>query len=199
MSASAVGGKHRLAVGKAGARGIARHALDQRAEAGPVAIGAVLAPARDAHDDQAAGCARCSSAGPSPIFSSVPGRKFSISTSALGDQVEQQLAAARLAQGQRHALLVAGVELPVDADAVGLPGAQRVALSGSSILMTSAPKSASCEATALPATSRDRSTTRMPSSGQAASGSNDFSGTLIGRPILFAAAPYIRRSPGANP
>src|SRR5213078_2077191 len=51
---------------------------------------------------------------------------------------------------------------------------------GSSIFKTSAPKSASCEDTALPATSRDRSTTRTPSSGQAASGSNDFSGRLIG-------------------
>src|SRR5690242_18044204 len=45
--------------------------------------------------------------------------------------------------------------------------------------MTSAPKSASCAETALPATSRDRSTTRMPSGGPDA-GSNDFSCRLIG-------------------
>src|SRR5215208_5768191 len=44
--------------------------------------------------------------------------------------------------------------------------------------MISAPKSASCEDTALPATSRDRSTTRIPSSGQAP-GSKDFSCRLI--------------------
>src|SRR5690349_9228792 len=43
-------------------------------------------------------------------------------------------------------------------------------LRGSSILITSAPKSASCRLTMLPATSRDRSSTRMPSSGQVASG-----------------------------
>src|SRR5439155_27096490 len=44
----------------------------------------------------------------------------------------------------------------------------------------SAPKSASCEETALPATSCDRSTTRTPSSGQTAAGSNDLCGGLIG-------------------
>src|SRR5437870_650575 len=51
---------------------------------------------------------------------------------------------------------------------------------GSSIFKISAPKSASCEETALPATSRDRSITRTPSSGQAAAGSNDRCGGLIG-------------------
>ena len=43
----------RLAVGKAGARGIARHALDQGAKAGTVAVGPVLPPPRDPDDDQA--------------------------------------------------------------------------------------------------------------------------------------------------
>src|SRR6185503_15222999 len=38
---------------------------------------------------------------------------------------------------------------------------------------------ASCEETVLPATSRDRSTTRMPSSGHSAAESNDFAGRLI--------------------
>ena len=45
-------------------------------------------------------------------------------------QIEQQFAPFCLAQRQRDALLVAGVELPMDADAVGLPGAQRIALLG---------------------------------------------------------------------
>ena len=76
----------RLAVGKTGARGIARHALDQGAEAGPVAVGPVLAPAGNPQDDRGAGCARCSTSGPSPIASSVPGRKFSISTCARRDR-----------------------------------------------------------------------------------------------------------------
>jgi hypothetical protein len=62
---------------------------------------------------------RChSSAGASPIFSSVPGGR---------DEVEQQFAPARRPQAERDALLVARVKLPVDADAVRLPGAQRVA------------------------------------------------------------------------
>src|ERR1044071_7523227 len=43
-------------------------------------------------------------------------------------------------------------------------------LRGSSILITSAPKSASCRLSMLPATSRDRSSTRMPESGTFASG-----------------------------
>src|SRR5205823_2283268 len=38
------------------------------------------------------------------------------------------IAATAIAQAQRDALLVAGVELPMDADALALPGAQRVAL-----------------------------------------------------------------------
>jgi hypothetical protein len=41
-----------LAIGKAGARGIARHALDQRPKAGAVAIRSVLPPAGDPDDDQ---------------------------------------------------------------------------------------------------------------------------------------------------
>ena len=44
-----------------------------------------------------------------------------------GDQIGQQFAAARIPEVQRHALLVARIDLPVDADPVGLPGAQRVA------------------------------------------------------------------------
>src|SRR5579863_6421553 len=47
--------------------------------------------------------------------------------------------------------------------------------------MISAPKSASCRLTILPETRRDRSTTQTPSSGQAASGSKDLRGRLIGR------------------
>jgi len=65
-------------------------------------------------------------------------------------------------------------------------------LPGSSILITSAPKSASCEETALPATSRDMSTTRMPSSGQAASGSKDLCGMFIATPGGKAAQPPYR-------
>src|SRR5215472_413268 len=46
-----------------------------------------------------------------------------------------------------------------------------VSPSGGSILITSAPKSASCRVRMLPATRRDRSTTRTPFSGPDAPGS----------------------------
>src|SRR6516164_4307814 len=54
---------------------------------------------------------------------------------------------------------------------------------GSSILITSAPKSASWRLTMLPDTSRDMSMTRTPSSGQHAAGSKDFAAMLIGAPL----------------
>jgi hypothetical protein len=47
-----------------------------------------------------------------------------------GREPLEQVPALRLAQGERHALLVAGVDLPVSADPVDLPVAQRVALAG---------------------------------------------------------------------
>src|SRR6516162_544416 len=53
-------------------------------------------------------------------------------------------------------------------------------LLGSSILITSAPKSASWRLTMFPDTSRDMSMTRTPSSGHAAPGSKDFSAMVIG-------------------
>jgi len=43
-------------------------------------------------------------------------------------KVAQWLAAARRSEAQCDALLVARVDLPMDADPIGLPGAQRVAL-----------------------------------------------------------------------
>ena len=116
----------RLAVGEAGARGIARHALDQRAEAGPVAVGPVLAPARDAHDDEPR-VARVQHVRAEPHLLQRAGAEILDQHLARCGEVEQQLAAARLAQAQRDALLVARVDLPVDADPAGLPGAQRVA------------------------------------------------------------------------
>src|SRR6516165_7919006 len=51
---------------------------------------------------------------------------------------------------------------------------------GSSILITSAPKSASCKLTMLPETSRDISITRTPSSGHAALGSKEVRDRGIG-------------------
>src|SRR5215471_11665395 len=117
------------AVGKAGARGVARHALDQGAEAGPVTVRAVLPPTRHTQDDQ-------------PRIA--PVQKFRAETHRFEragaeildqhlcgvDEVEKQFAPAWFPQAERHALLVTAVDLPMDADAVGLPGAQRVAALG---------------------------------------------------------------------
>src|SRR5215472_16534951 len=118
-----------LAVGKAGARGIAGHALDQGAEAGPVTVRAVLPPTGHTQDDQ-------------PRVA--PVQKFRAETHRFeragaeildlhpcgGGEVEEQFAPPWFPQAQRHALLVAAIDLPMDADAVGLPGAQRVAARG---------------------------------------------------------------------
>ncbi len=117
----------RLAVGKAGARGIARHALDQRAEAGPVAIGAVLPPARDAHDDEG-GIATVQDLGAKPHRLERARAEILDQHLRAGEQIAQQRAPARLFEVERHALLVARIDLPVDADAARLPGSQRIAL-----------------------------------------------------------------------
>ena len=119
--------QYRLAVGKAGARGIARHALDQRAEAGPVAIGPALPPARDAHDHETR-IAGVQHVRAEPHFFERAGTEILDQHLARRGEIEQQIAAARLAQAQRDALLVARIELPVDADPAALPGAQRIAL-----------------------------------------------------------------------
>ena len=118
--------QYRLAVGEAGARGIARHALDQRAEAGPVAIRPALPPARDAHDHKPR-IARVQHVRAEPHFFERAGPEILDQHLARRGEIEQQLAPLRLAQAQRDALLVARVEFPVDADPAALPGAQRIA------------------------------------------------------------------------
>src|SRR5271169_1804195 len=75
---------------------------------------------------------------------------------------------------------------------------------GSSILITSAPKSASWRLTMLPETRRDMSTTRTPSSGHAAPGSKNFSAMLIDTDPASAqmhsddSMPLSPRHPGAG-
>src|SRR5476649_121724 len=64
-----------------------------------------------------------------------------------------------------------------------------VSPSGGSILITSAPKSASCKVSTLHATSRDRSTTRTPFRGPRASGVKVF---LTGFIIVFRTASLLR-------
>ena len=66
--------------------------------------------------------------GPEPHFFERAGTEILDHHFAARRQIEQQIAAAAIAQAQRDALLIAGIELPMNADALGLPGAQRVAL-----------------------------------------------------------------------
>jgi hypothetical protein len=116
----------RLAVGKASARGISGHAFYERAKAGAVAIGSVLAPAGNPQDDQ------------TRVMvvqhlrreaHRLEGPWTEILDQHLGSdqEVEKQLASACLAQAHRQALLIARIDLPMHADPVRLPGAQRVA------------------------------------------------------------------------
>ena len=74
----------------------------------------------------------CSTSGDSPQRSSVPGRKFSISTSAVGDQALHHLGPGGVAEVERDRALVAGEHRPPQRHAVlaGAVGADRVALGG---------------------------------------------------------------------
>src|SRR4029077_12531442 len=61
---------------------------------------------------------------------------------------------------------------------------RKVSPSGGSILITSAPKSASCRVRTLPATRRDRSTTRTPFRGPLASGVSGFFAGFLANVLL---------------
>jgi len=119
--------QHRLAVGEAVAVGEAGHRLDQGAEAGAVAVRAGLAEAGDAHhDERGVGLEqhlrreahRLQGAGAVILDQHLRA----------AHQPEQQLASARLAQVERHAPLVAGVDLPRHGHPLRAPVAQRIAL-----------------------------------------------------------------------
>ena len=116
----------RLAVRKSGARRVAGHALDQSAEAGPVAVGTVLTPAGNPQNDETR-VVPVQNLRPEPHRLERPRTEILDQHLGGGQEFEEQLAPARLAQAHRQALLVARIDLPVHADAVGLPRAQRVA------------------------------------------------------------------------
>ena len=119
--------QHRLAIAEAVHRGKAAIALDQGAEARLVAIAAVLAPARDAHDDQLG-----------IDLVQLGRRQLHVLEHAGPEAFDQDLrrlrelahdgAAGVGAQVEGHALLVAAIDLPRRLDALDAPRAQRVAL-----------------------------------------------------------------------
>ena len=167
MSASASGGSSRRPVGEAIEMGIARHRLDQRAEAGTVALRARPVPSRKCAGSRVSGLMACSASGPKPHFSSVPGTKFSTSTWALGDQRAGRRRGLVLADVERDRALVARIDLPEGLDAVGAPVPQVVALLRMLDLDDVGAVIGEQQRAMLPATSRDRSSTRTPSSGPA--------------------------------
>jgi hypothetical protein len=92
----------------------------------PVAVRPVLAPPGNPHDNQA-GVAPVQDFRAETHRFERPGAEILDQHLRSRDQVEEQLAPVCFAQAQRHALLVSRIDLPMHADAVGLPGAQRVA------------------------------------------------------------------------
>ena len=130
------------------------------------------------------GLSACRTSGASPISSNRPGMKFSTSTSA-------SLASRRTSacpSGSRrltdtlflfrqYVFQCVSTELSPQARS-GSP------LGSGSILTTSAPKSPSWRVSMFPATSRDMSSTRRPSSGPRSSGSNCLAWIAIPRRLL---------------
>ena len=126
-SARYIGGSTGSRSAEAVHRGEAAIAFDQGAEARLVAVAAVLAPARDAHDHQL-GIERVQlgrAQGPCP-----PARPAGNSTRICRRlrELAHDGAAGVGAQVERHALLVAAIDLPRRLDALDAPRAQRVAL-----------------------------------------------------------------------
>ena len=118
--------QHRRAVREAVLRSEARHRLDQRAEAGTVAIRSVLTEAGDAHDDQLR-IARVQHVRPEPHLLQRAGAVVLDQHLRRRQQVEQYVASCLRPQVQRQALLVPRIDFPVQALALPAPGAQRIA------------------------------------------------------------------------
>src|SRR5262245_20044616 len=111
----------------------------------------------------------CSAAGASCMSSSTPGLKLSTRICAL---LASSRTMARPASERRSRATLFLLRL-LTFHAVSMPLTRHersVSPSGGSILITSAPKSASCKVRTLPATKRDKSITRTPLRGPRASG-----------------------------
>ena len=118
--------QHRLAVGKAGARGKPAHRLDQRAEARQRGVGPGLAEARHPHDDQP-GVGLVQHIGAEPHL--LQGARPVVFDEDVGggDQPQQRVLRRVLPQVEHHRALVARVGLPVQRFAAVAPVAQRIA------------------------------------------------------------------------
>jgi hypothetical protein len=121
--------QHRLAVGKTVERGESRNAFDQGAEARTAPVRAGLAPTRDAHDHKLR-VPREHQLGREAHLLQRVGAEALHQDGGRFDELQQQRDRLGLAQLEREALLVAGVELPVQLHAFRAPRAQRVARLG---------------------------------------------------------------------
>lgn len=119
--------QHGFAVLEAVERGEAGHALGERAEARLMPVGTGLSPSGDAHDDELR-IARVQHLGRKPHLLQRPGPEVLDENLRGFREPQEQLPRFGLSQVEAHALLVAGVDLPVGRDAVDQPVAQRVAL-----------------------------------------------------------------------
>ena len=179
---------HRRPVGIAGDVAQPAHGLADGAEAGPVAVRPGLAETGEPHHDQP-GIERWRAASqPSPHFSIAPGRKFSTTMSAPRGELAHDLLRFRLLEIERHRLLVARLRVPPERGALRAACATCAAgrrCRGGSILITSAPNSASMRAQNGPAINLPSSMTLTPSRGWRLAAL--MAGQCIGSPILISA------------
>jgi hypothetical protein len=161
------GGQRRRPVGLAGQVGEAAHRLHQRAERGAIAVGAVLAEAGDAHDDQAgvdlvqplgSEAPALEGAGPEVLHQDV----------GVPHEVEEQIGALRHGRGGDRRSACCGRSPSTTGPARrrrARARACRPGRSGCSTLMTSAPKSPRIWQISGPARIVEQSSTRIPASG----------------------------------
>lgn len=111
------------------------------------------------------GLMRCGTSGPSPNFSIPPARKLSTTTSASGSSASCLLRSLSDLRS-RHTLFLFRPWTFHHSDLPSFFQSRKVSPCALSILITSAPKSASWRVSMLPATKRDKSRTRTPSKGR---------------------------------
>ena len=127
-------------------------------------------PSRRCARPPASDCAASSASGARPIFSSVPGRKLSTKTARRGHAASAAARAPRACAGRGTGSSCCARRASSGCATPFVCQARSVSPAGGSTLITSAPKSPSSCVSVLPATRRDRSSTRTPSSGPLAAG-----------------------------
>ena len=118
------------------------------------------------------GLSACSASGASPISSNRPGMKFSTSTPALPASRRTRARPSSLRRSTDTLFLLRQYVFQCVWTALSPQARSGSPLGSASIFTTSAPKSASWRVSMFPATSRDMSSTRRPSSGPRSSGLN---------------------------